>query len=61
MPHWSEYRREISLPAKSLIEIGTFGTANFSPNCGEYGSNSDEKSSSMKPVKCEATCVELNR
>src|SRR5690349_11512 len=60
MPHWSEYTRLTSLPAKSFRETGTFGTANFSPNCGEYGSNSDEKSSSMKPVKCAATCVELN-
>jgi hypothetical protein len=42
--------REISTPLKSLIEIGRFGTANFSPNVGEAGSNSDEKSSRMKPV-----------
>src|ERR1700687_3317102 len=37
-----------------------FGTANFSPNCGENGSNSEEKSSRMIPVKCAATWVELN-
>src|SRR6202035_586242 len=60
MPHWAENRPAASLPAKSFIDTGTFGTANFSPNCGEYGSNSDEKSSSMKPVKWAATCVELN-
>jgi hypothetical protein len=33
------------------MDTGTFGTANFSPNAGEAGSNSDEKSSEMNPVK----------
>src|SRR5437762_7110598 len=60
MPHWSEYTRATSLPPKSFKDTGTLGMANFSPNCGEYGSNSEEKSSSMNPVKCAATCVELN-
>src|SRR3974390_2467989 len=41
------------------MEIGKSGGENFSPNCGENGSNSDVKSSVMTPVKCAATWVEL--
>src|SRR3984893_19200097 len=49
----------ISTPLKSLKDTGTLGTANFSPYCGENGSNSEEKSSRTMPVKWAATCVEL--
>ena len=41
------------------MATGRFGGANFSPNCGENGSNSEAKSSVMMPVKCAATCVEV--
>jgi hypothetical protein len=59
MPHWSEYTREISFPFQSLIETGRFAGENFSPKCGENGSNSEVKSSVMMPVKWPATWVEV--
>src|ERR1700730_289095 len=58
-PHWSLYVRAISTPIWSLKDTGTLGTANFSPYCGEKGSNSEEKSSRTMPVKWAATCGEL--
>ena len=54
MPHWSEYTRPISLPEKSRKPTGRFGGPNFSPNCGENGSNSDAKSLVIVPVKWPA-------
>jgi len=39
------------------MATGRFGGPNFSPNCGEKGSNSDEKSFVIVPVKWPATCV----
>ena len=47
------------MPLKSRMETGRFGGPNFSPNCGENGSNSDAKSLVMVPAKWPATCVEL--
>ena len=38
-----------SFPVQSLMETGRSGGENFSPNCGENGSNSDVKSSVMMP------------
>ncbi len=63
MPHWSEYRRETSFPLKSLMDTGTLGMANFSPKAGEAGSNSEEKSSDMNPVKVTAlaTLVQMKK
>src|SRR5258708_38287969 len=49
----------MSVWVQCLIEIGISGGENFSPNCGENGSNSEVKSSVMMPVKWAATCVEL--
>src|SRR5207302_9405193 len=56
----SAYTREISWPVQSLIATGRLAGENFSPNCGENGSNSEVKSSVMMPVKCAATCAEVN-
>jgi hypothetical protein len=39
--------------------MGMFGGANFSPNCGENGSNSEVKSSVMTPVNFAALWVEV--
>ena len=47
------------MPDQSFNETGRFGGENFSPNCGENGSNSDVKSSVMTPVKCAATWAEV--
>src|SRR5205807_9611275 len=58
-PQWWAYAREMSVPLQALIEIGRSGGENFSPNCGENGSNSEVKSSVITPVKWAATCVEL--
>src|SRR5215471_1455547 len=58
VPQWSAYVREISWPLQSLTETGKFAGENFSPNCGENGSNSEVKSSVITPVKCAATWVE---
>src|SRR5215469_9281086 len=41
------------------MATGMSGGENFSPNCGENGSNSEVKSSVMTPVKWAATCVEV--
>src|SRR5215470_6472424 len=51
--------REISLPVQSLMATGRLAGENFSPNCGENGSNSEVKSSVMTPVKWAVTWVEL--
>src|SRR5215813_5174864 len=51
--------RETSFPVQSLSEIGMSGGENFSPNCGENGSNSEVKSSVITPVKWAVTWVEL--
>src|SRR2546427_5051620 len=42
------------------MDTGRLAGENFSPNCGENGSNSEVKSSVMMPVKCAATCAEVN-
>src|ERR1700759_1121793 len=41
------------------MEMGRSGGANFSPNCGENGSNSEVKSSVITPVKWAAAWVEV--
>ncbi len=38
-------------PLKSRMATGRLGGPNFSPNCGENGSNSEAKSSVIPPVK----------
>ena len=41
------------------METGRYAGANFSPNCGENGSNSAVKSSVITPVKWDAVCAEV--
>src|ERR1700761_2959242 len=59
VPHCSAYTRYISVPVQSLMEIGMLGGENFSPNCGENGSNSEVKSSVITPVKWAAAWAEV--
>ncbi len=47
-------------PVQSRIVTGTNGGANFSPNCGEFGSNSAVVSSRMKPRPCAAIGTSVN-
>jgi hypothetical protein len=62
-PNASVWVDVISRPVQSRMEIGMNGGAYFSPNCGEFESNSFAVSSRTKPTMCPAigACVKRKK